>query len=326
MKRAAIAALAALVALSAAAQTAADYAITGDFRLSLPGPDIIDSTYARNPASCSLNIHSSLSFGAIGYPSYSGGVLSVPIGLFTALCLPNFDLVNITAGFSTQEGGREIAVEKNLLGMQFGLSTLDLGAKLPVTAALGLGGYMDAESRDGTESRSFVMDAGASLGYESLLAEILCLNLLSYSPAGGFAFAGPRAEYELRLKTRIILDIFFSAGLSTALSIDPADFILEAQMYRFFFSESLRTGIDIKVFCDAAPSGLVIPGQSYGFTLAYFLPDFARLVDPKQKALATFLSYLNGFALNARTMVTIMNGDGTSTASPVLSLGLSRFF
>jgi hypothetical protein len=324
MKRILFAALAAFSLAAAAAQTASDYSIVGDLRIGLPGPDIIDSSYTRNPASCAYNIHSSLMASVLMYPSNMAGS-AMPIGMVTSLSLPNFSLMNATASYGIPLQGGAEAVTRNLLGLQFGLSTIDLGLKLPFSAALGIGGYMDGQRRGETESGAFAADLGCVANVETLVIEALLQDFYRYDPSGAQAFAGPTAEYKLRLRAKIILDIFFAAGLSSSNNLPDSDFIMEAQMYRFFFSKSLRTGIDLNVRCGLGGSELSIPGQSYGFTLAYLLPELSGL-PPGNAFFDKLKTGLSGFAVNARASVTITNSGASNFASPAVSLGMSRFF
>ncbi|MDP3176396.1 MAG: hypothetical protein Q8M76_00745, partial [Spirochaetaceae bacterium] len=237
-----------------------------------------------------------------------------------------FCLMNTSVSFGLGGPGY-YPVTKNLLGLQFGLSTLDLGIKSPATVALGLAGYIDSENRDHVESGSFVSDLGCILAVESLSIEALLQDIFRYSQDGAASFAGPTAEYKLRMKTKLILDIFFMAGLGTTRNIPGSDFLTEFQMYRFFFSRSLRTGIDLGIQNHIVTAGLTIPGQSYGFTIAYFLPELPDQAGAKgADAWSPLRNALTGVALNARAMVMITNDGDRSTASPVLSLGLSRFF
>ncbi len=313
------------LALSAWSQTASDYTITGDARLGLPGPDIVESSYTRNPASCAMNIHSSLMMGALAYPAHINGASS-PVGLFTALSLPNFSLMNTTANFGLWENEVLVAVTKNLLGLQFALSTLDLGIHSPLKVSLGLGAYADGEKRGEQTSASFVADLGCIATIDDLSIEILAQNLYRYSLSGESSFAGPSSEFKARLRSKLILDIFFSLGIATANNIPTADMVMELQMYRHFFSQSLRTGIDLNVQCDFSPTEFLIPGQSYGFTIAYFLPELSKPSGDKKDFLSRISEGMKGFALYGRGAVTIINGDENPSASPVISLGLSRFF
>lgn len=314
------------------AQTKGDFKYFGDNRAALAGPNLIDSFYTENPAATARTIHNSisLSYGLHLAKINFDNVLSNfnNYGLFYALCIPNFTLVNAFAKTDTLDANSsQVNGTKNLLGVQLGFSNLDFGLDLPFYIAGGAGVYRLSDVVT-QKTTSVTMDAGFSAALSAFRFDFLAKNLIVNSDTTGFSFAGDRADYSLTMASKLILEVKYELGFSTARDYADIDYILGFLLKRSFFSNSLNTGFKIDFFIDPEYSFTTIPVVHYALSASYLFPDIALFKEAKDEVeLSRYLFGLfHGLGISFKAKMCVNNFENSQSVIPIISFGVSKFF
>ncbi|HCM27494.1 MAG: hypothetical protein A2Z99_03525 [Treponema sp. GWB1_62_6] len=313
-----------------------DYIFLGDERASLPGPNLPGSFYDDNPASTADSVFNALSVGFGFYPGSlsSAGSDSNGKGTNFVLSISNFRLVQISGQALVYDMGSDVpsSVLKDMLALQFGLSSVDLGLDLPVEIAAGvqlnrLTRILAEDEVNGTESG--VQEAGLDLGviFSSGIVKISgrAINLFLHK-LGGDEAATAGMDLEGGLSGKLLLDIGYELKVSSAMAYDFVDFSVSGQLNRNFFSNSLQTGVLLKTFIDSDSRERSLPIYQYGMAVSYTVPGLkppAKLLNPVS---ATVAGTFSGLVINGRASIQVCNLAGLEATVPVITFGVAKTF
>jgi len=306
---------------SVGAEESLDFISYGDNRAVLPGPDIIGSFFQENPARTVETVHNSVSYNYIHYPV---GSSNDGMGMFYGICIPNFTLVNITSSVPLDIAEPDT---KDVLGFQVGFSNQDLGIFPGVLFGTGLGVYRvsDVLPPSETAQTDLAIDGGifAKTGFFELDVEVK--NLMRFGLNNDTAHV---PDVRVDFTSELLLNLYYNLGISTAARFKDIDFIAAFGMKRFFFGNSLRTGISLDLCTDKDNEETLLPVIQYGLSAYYFLPSIENLIpDYNFKMLFTpIFVFLKGAAINFRGTMSINNMQGAEGVVSSLSVGISKFF
>jgi hypothetical protein len=298
----------------------------GENRASLPGPEILSSIYAENPALTAESAQSSVSLAGMAFPSLGSQSLLAGTGLSYSLSIPNFALVNITETAATDQPS---PMRIDLLGIQLGLSTRDIAPQLPFRAAAGVS-LMRINGASGSMDRpaDFQIDLGLLFAFSLLRIEALGKGLVALGASGISAF-GPSAEYGVKVGGKIILDIEYSLGASVSPAYQPADLAASVKFSRSFFSNSLFTGIELDARIDFDAPENALPLVQYGMSVSYILPDLPSLFGrpPGERSpLDSALSIFRNLSLDLSALIIVNNYPGFQSMRPIVGIGITKFY
>lgn len=298
-----------------------DYYSFGENRANLPGPEILTSVYAENPAAIADAIRNSVAFSLIGL----FGPLGPTMGMAYTLSIPGFTVLGITENAD--------AVTTDLLGIQFGLSSRSFLPDLPVRLAAGFSILRASRLEASVQDSSFRLDLGVSAAFASLRVDALVKNAAVLGSASSFLGSG--AEYGASVGGKLILDIDCVLGLAygPALAASTAEGVeLEATLkfIRYFFDNSLRAGMELAAYADFDAPANALPVVVYGLALSYVLPDFfpggktGKAYFPD--ILASGLSFLRNLSIDGSAEVIVNNFPGRQGMRAIVGFGLTKFY
>jgi hypothetical protein len=304
------------------ADESTDYYAFGENRANLPGPEILSSVYAENPAAIADAIRNSISYRLIGLFAPQGSNL----GMAYSLSIPSFTVFGITE--------TAVGTAVDLLGVQFGLSSRSFLPDLPGQMAAGVSILRAARfTAAGTES-GFRLDLGISASFASLRIEALVKNALVLASSGLSAF-GPSAEYGVTVGGKLILDIdcVLGASYSPALAASSAEGVEMAgslRFIRYFFDNSLRAGIELTAYADFDKPANLLPVVEYGMAVSYIMPDFFPVKRTETgyflNILSSALTFLSNLSLDGSVLVIVNNFPGRQGMRVIAGIGMTKFY
>lgn len=320
-----------------------DYIYLGDNRPSIPGEQMNSVFFAENPARAAEAVHNSISYSQLLFPGKDNANGEYG-GQFFVLTVPHFSLINISQqNRFLNSQATEQSINKELLGLQLGMSVNDFIPFDGFENCWGLGLYKMKDSdtlTGGLISESVNLDVGTSLNLYSIDLELLVKNLLVLKDGASEIF-GPSYDFIFRIQGKIILDIEYVIHLSSANNyILPGgegdiDFIGGLSFLRYFFANSLRTGMGLKLFFDNENTATGIPVIKYDLVVSYspFIniinadiqylenaPGFYKAIGGVAELLFENLSFSFG------TEMMINNTTGYQSFVPMIMVGFTKLY
>ncbi len=313
------------------AQAEHDFIFLGDERAAMPGPNLPGSFYDDNPATVAETAFNALSVGFGFFPSSisRGGAERNGYGSNFVLSIPNFRLFQISGQSQVHDIGSDVpsSVFQDMLALQFGLSTLDLGIELPVAVAAGVqlnrltrGLAEDAVNVSESGVQEAALDLGIVLSSGIMKLSVRAMNLILLK-LGGEEDSASSLNFEGGLSGRLLLDIGYELKLATAMAYDFVDFSIAGQLSRSFFSNSLQTGVLLRTYVDASSTERRLPIYQYGMSVSYAVPGLGSA-----SGALGLLNLFSGLVLNGRASIQISNLDGLEATIPVVALGIAKSF